>query len=65
MMHVEIKMLIKILFVTQVGFVNSLAFAKSGQFLIAGVGQVSLFIFYDFFLLKKCIFFLLDSALEL
>lgn len=49
MMHVEIKMLAKILFVTQVGFVNSLAFAKSGQFLIAGVGQVSLFILYDFF----------------
>lgn len=28
----------------QVGFVNSLAFAKSGQFLVAGVGQVIYFI---------------------
>lgn len=26
---------------TQVGFVNSLAFANSGRFLIAGVGQVT------------------------
>ena len=25
----------------QVGFINSLAFAKSGRFLLAGVGQVS------------------------
>lgn len=57
MMHVEIKMLTKILFVTQVGFVNSLAFAKSGQFLIAGVGQVSLFILYDFFYKKENAFF--------
>lgn len=57
MMHVEIKMLAKILFVTQVGFVNSLAFAKSGLFLIAGVGQVSLFILYDFFYKKNAFFF--------
>lgn len=56
MMHVEIKMLTRILFVTQVGFVNSLAFAKSGQFLIAGVGQVSLFILYDFFIKKNAFF---------
>jgi len=27
-------------FVSQVGFVNSLAFAKSAKFLVAGVGQV-------------------------
>lgn len=27
----------------QVGFVNSLAFAKSGRFLVAGVGQVRVF----------------------
>lgn len=40
----------------QVGFVNSLAFAKSGTFLVAGVGQVKLsflvsdilFLFYAF-----------------
>lgn len=31
--------------VKQVGFVNSLAFSKSGQFLVAGVGQVK---FYSF-----------------
>lgn len=30
----------RILCMIQVGFVNSLAFANSGQFLIAGVGQV-------------------------
>lgn len=38
----------------QVGFVNSLAFAKSGRFLVAGVGQVrfSPFIYFDVLQLK-------------
>lgn len=34
---------------TQVGFVNSLAFAKSGKFLIAGVAQVNFFVLYLMF----------------
>lgn len=37
--------------ILQTGFVNSLAFAKSGKFLIAGVGQVCdpLFVLSSFF----------------
>lgn len=32
-------------FLVQVGFVNSLAFAKSGKFLVAGIGQVQVYIY--------------------
>lgn len=49
-MEIYISLLnIYLSYIIQVGFVNSLAFAKSGAFLVAGVAQVIYVSFYIFY----------------